>query len=242
MTLGGVVNTAVTDWNGNNTPINDNTTVTGTLTSLTRLAGENVGGYNYTAGTLALSGASAANYSGAAFVPGASLLNITPASLAITADDNSRAVGVPNPPFTATYSGFQFGETPAVLGGALVITTPATIASPAGLYPIVPSGQTSTNYAISYFNGTLTVGGGLPPPVVTPPPSVPRVAIENEILRPQFAAQQRLGAGDFRSELSDCVRGARLLDVAAMWGVIDPSANQWACEGFYLSENSRAGN
>ncbi|MGH8619392.1 MAG: MBG domain-containing protein, partial [Burkholderiales bacterium] len=82
---------------------------------------------------------------------------INPAALSIRADDKTRAVGNPNPPLTATYSGFVNGETPVVLGGVLVITTPATIASPAGAYPIIPSGQTSTNYTITYVNGVMTV-------------------------------------------------------------------------------------
>jgi len=160
---GQVNNPAIATWNGN-VAINDTgaAATTGTLTSLTRVAGENVGGYNYTSGTLSLTGTAAGNYSGAVFVPGASMLNITLAPLTITADDKSRPVGIANPPFTASYAGFQFSETPAVLGGVLIFTTPATIASPAGLYAITPSGQTSTNYTITYVNGTLTVGG-LPP-------------------------------------------------------------------------------
>ena len=100
----------------------------------------------------------------------AHVLAITPAALTITADDKSRLVGDPNPPFTATYSGFVQGnvtswngtltpinDTPANLGGALVFATPATPSSPVGAYNITPSGQTSSNYAISYVDGTLTV-------------------------------------------------------------------------------------
>jgi hypothetical protein len=181
ITLSGQVNANVTDWNGTLTAIDDTSAaaLTGTLTSLTRIAGENVGGYNYTAGTLTLSGTAVVNYSGAAFVPGGSLLNITPAPLTVTADDKSRPIGVPNPPFTASYAGFQFGETPAVLGGVLVFATPATIVSPPGLYSITPSGQTSTNYTITYVNGVLTVGGL--PPFVT----------GGNLLISQFAALQR---------------------------------------------------
>jgi len=58
----------------------------------------------------------------------------------------------------ATWNGtVAINDTPASLGGALVFTTPATPSSPAGAYNITPSGQTSTNYAITYVDGTLTV-------------------------------------------------------------------------------------
>ena len=80
-----------------------------------------------------------------------------PAPLTITADDKSRDAGQPNPPLTASYAGFVAGETAAVLGGTLSLTTAADAGSPAGLYSIVPSGQSSQNYAIRYVNGTLTV-------------------------------------------------------------------------------------
>jgi hypothetical protein len=104
------------------------------------------------------------NYNITAIAPGA--LTITPAPLTITANDASRAAAQPNPPFSASYAGFKNAETPAVLGGALVFTTPATIASPPGAYAITPSGQTSTNYTITFVDGVLTV---------TPVAPVPRV-------------------------------------------------------------------
>jgi len=120
---------------------------------------------------------------------------ITAAALTVTADDKSRPQGTPNPPFTATYGGFQAGETTAVLVGTLAINTPATIAAPPGAYTITPFGQTSGNYMITYVNGTLTVGAL---------PSNSAV-IESDLLRPQFAALQWLGVGNPRSELSDRV-------------------------------------
>jgi filamentous hemagglutinin family protein len=91
---------------------------------------------------------------------------IAPAALVVTADDKSRATGQPNPAFTATYAGFVGGDTPAVLGGALAVATPATSASPPGAYPIVPSGLTSADYRLAWVNGTLTVVA----PAVPPPP------------------------------------------------------------------------
>jgi filamentous hemagglutinin family protein len=85
------------------------------------------------------------------------VLTVNPAPLTIRADDKARLPNTPNPMFTATYSGFQNGETPSALAGTLVFTTTATTSSPTGNYPIVPSGLTSTNYAITYVNGTLVV-------------------------------------------------------------------------------------
>jgi filamentous hemagglutinin family protein len=103
--------------------------------------------------------------------------SIAPAPLSITADNKSRVVAGPNPPFTAIYSGFVAGETPAVLGGTLSLTTPATPASPAGAYAIVPSGHTSSNYSIAYVNGTLTVMAA-PAPAPGPPGPLATVAAE----------------------------------------------------------------
>ncbi|WP_194266237.1 autotransporter-associated beta strand repeat-containing protein [Dechloromonas sp. H13] len=98
---------------------------------------------------------------------------ITPAPLAITADDKTRPINTPNPTFTATYAGLVGGETPADLSGALQFSTPATVASPAGDYPITPFGQSSANYRITYLDGRLqVVGQPVTPPIVPPVPPV----------------------------------------------------------------------
>jgi hypothetical protein len=67
-------------------------------------------------------------------------------------------VGGPLPTLTISYAGFVNGDTTASL------TTPATIASPPGAYPITVAGATSGNYTITFFNGTLTVNSA--PPVI----------------------------------------------------------------------------
>jgi hypothetical protein len=56
-----------------------------------------------------------------------------------------------------SYSGFVNGETPAVLGGTLSYGGTSQGATNAGSYSIIPSGLSSSNYAISYTNGTLTI-------------------------------------------------------------------------------------
>jgi filamentous hemagglutinin family protein len=127
--------------------------------ALTRALGENVIGSPY----VISQGSLVANtdYMVTGFSNGA--LIITPAPLIVTADDKLRLVNTPNPALTASFSGFKFSDTPSMLGGALVFATPATTTSPAGAYPISASGLTSTNYTISYVNGTLTVFTAQPP-------------------------------------------------------------------------------
>jgi filamentous hemagglutinin family protein len=97
-------------------------------------------------------------------------LMISAAPLTIAADDKAKAAGQPNPPFTATFTGFKLGQTVADLTGALSFTTPATTGSPAGSYPITPGGVSSTNYAITFVDGQLVVTAAPIPPV---PPGAP---------------------------------------------------------------------
>jgi filamentous hemagglutinin family protein len=115
-------------------------------------SGTNVG--TYADNLTSASGTGLSNYA-ISYVNGS--LTITPAALTVTANDAQRPVNTLNPPFSATYVGFVGGETPAVLNGALVFSTPATVESPAGPYPITPFGQTSSNYRISYLDGVLDV-------------------------------------------------------------------------------------
>ena len=128
--------------------------------ALARAAGENVGAYAINQGTLAN-----ANY-GITFA--SNNFGVLPAPLTVTADNASRAEGQPNPPFSASYSGFLLGDTAASLGGAIGYATPATTLSAAGNYPVTPFGVTSANYAITFVDGVLTV---------TPAPVTPPVAV-----------------------------------------------------------------
>ena len=84
---------------------------------------------------------------------------ITPAPLSITANNKSNVYGYsPLPTLDATYFGFVASEGPGDLAGGLLCTTTAVVLSPApGPYPITCSGQTSTNYDITYKPGQLTV-------------------------------------------------------------------------------------
>jgi phosphotransferase system IIA component len=94
--------------------------------------------------------------------------HITPKALSITADNKSMLFGGSVPPYTVSYSGFVAGENEvtAPLGGTLIftvtnnlnVTVTVTSSTPVGTYTIIPSGLTSTNYNITFVNGTLTIG------------------------------------------------------------------------------------
>ena len=86
-------------------------------------------------------------------------INVMTAALTITANNASRQYGQGNPPFTASYNGFVEGETPASLSGTLTCASLATPASSVGggPYTINCSGLSSTQYAITFVPGKLTV-------------------------------------------------------------------------------------
>jgi hypothetical protein len=77
--------------------------------------------------------------------------------LFVTANSTNRSFDQSNPAFTASFSGFVNGDDAGVLVGALEFSTPATNVSPAGVYPLQVAGVSSTNYAIVFVAGTLTV-------------------------------------------------------------------------------------
>jgi predicted outer membrane repeat protein len=79
------------------------------------------------------------------------------APLTVTADDATRAYGQPNPAFSASYDGLVNGETPAALDRELTFATSAGPGSDVGTYAVTPGGLTSSNYAITFAPGTLTV-------------------------------------------------------------------------------------
>jgi len=85
--------------------------------------------------------------------------NVTPAVLTVTANNASRVYGAGNPAFTASYSGFQNGDTAAVLSGSPSFTTTATASSPVGAYPITPAAGSlsAANYTFVFANGSLTI-------------------------------------------------------------------------------------
>lgn len=119
---------------------------------LARAAGETVAGgpYAITQGTLT----AGSNYT-IRFV--GSTLTITPAPLTVTADDQSVVFGAALPGLTAHFSGFVNGDSVASLTTPPVLATTATAGSPAGSYAISVSGASSSDYAITFVNGTLSI-------------------------------------------------------------------------------------
>ena len=84
-------------------------------------------------------------------------LNVAPAPLTISANNASKILDAVNPSFTAQYNGFALGQDASALSGTLSCASTATTTSPVGSYSISCSGQTSSNYAITYVDGTLAV-------------------------------------------------------------------------------------
>jgi hypothetical protein len=84
-------------------------------------------------------------------------LTINPAKLSISVNNASRPVGTNNPQFTVSYNTLVNGDQPSSLSGTLVFSTNATVNSPANSYTVTASGLSSSNYAITYLPGTLTV-------------------------------------------------------------------------------------
>lgn len=123
--------------------------------AVTRAPGENKGNYVISKGSLALSSDYIPTYTEGVFL-------INPAPLTITADPQTKFVGTANPAFTGTYTGFVNGDDVSVLTNKGIFTSTATISSPIGTYPIVPSGAVGSNYLITNVAGVLTVKAGAP--------------------------------------------------------------------------------
>jgi hypothetical protein len=85
---------------------------------------------------------------------------IDKAPLTITAQSYTIKQGEALPTFTATYSGFQNGETSTVLTKQPTISCSANADSELGDYDITVSGAQADNYDISYVNGKLTIAAG----------------------------------------------------------------------------------
>lgn len=83
-------------------------------------------------------------------------LSIGEGNLLIVADSQHRPYGHDNPELTVTYTGLQGNDDPSIVTG-LEISTPATVDSPVGRYPIILAGGEAANYNIILRGGVLTV-------------------------------------------------------------------------------------
>lgn len=85
-------------------------------------------------------------------------VSIAKAALTITAENKEVVYGYAAPGFSVSYYGLKGSDLPAsVLTGELSYACDYTVGSNAASYDIVPSGQTSANYDITYVKGTLVV-------------------------------------------------------------------------------------
>lgn len=84
-------------------------------------------------------------------------LSIGKAILTVTALNQARPYGAPNPVLSVTYSGFVNGENATALSLVPVASTTAIVSSDAGTYAIQLSTGAATNYDIIYVPGVLTV-------------------------------------------------------------------------------------
>ena len=87
----------------------------------------------------------------------AGTLTIEPAPLTIATGNYTKKQGEAMPEFTLTYDGFKNNETEDVLITKPTVSTPATVESAPGMYPVNVSGGEAQNYDISYVNGMLTI-------------------------------------------------------------------------------------
>ena len=79
----------------------------------------------------------------------------------MTADDQSKTYGAANPTLTHTTTGFVNGDGEGDLGGTVdLLDDRPTRPARSGDYPITCAVRTSTNYAITYVDGTLTIDAG----------------------------------------------------------------------------------
>lgn len=110
------------------------------------------------AGTTSITASQEGDLSFAPADPVTRLLTVKKANLRVTAKSLVKKEDEPNPSLTILYNGFVNGDDAGDLTPAPVISTAATAAAVAGVYPITVSGTlSSSNYHIAYFNGTLTV-------------------------------------------------------------------------------------
>ena len=110
-----------------------------------------------------VSGASSPNYT-INYIAGT--LTVGRPILTITADDQVKYQGDPNPTLTISYAGFVNGDSKSVLLTPAIATTTATTNSAAGTYPIDVSGATAVNYSIQFVSGKLVINP-TPAPVIT---------------------------------------------------------------------------
>jgi hypothetical protein len=102
------------------------------------------------------------------FVNGTLTINKT--QLTVTAASPTITYGQMLPAYTATYSGFQNGDTISMLGGSPSLTTNPAVPSAVGQYTITAAlgSLSAASYTFSFVNGTLTINAPSGTVTVTP--------------------------------------------------------------------------
>jgi YDG domain/MBG domain (YGX type) len=126
------------------------TNASGAATLSNSLAGINVG--TYPAGQASGVGASFAGDSTRAASSGSGTLTVNPKAVTVTADDQTKTYGGDDPAFSHEVSGLEPGD--SLSGVGCVVTEPH---ANVGDYEITCSGNTNSNYSVTYVSGTLTV-------------------------------------------------------------------------------------
>lgn len=112
----------------------------------------------HAAGTAVITASQPGNMSFAPADPVTRIFTVKKANLGVTAKSLTKKEGEPNPSLTILYNGFVNGDDAGDLPQPPVISTAATAAVVAGVYPITVSGAaSSSNYNMAYFDGALTV-------------------------------------------------------------------------------------
>ena len=114
-------------------------------------------------------------------------LTVTPAPLAISPTPNPATMtyGGPLPTLTPSYNAFVTGQGPGNLTGTAACTTNATSTSPVvGTYSSSCSGATSTNYAITYPSGVVTINKATSATTITS--NLPTLAIIGQVVTVSF--------------------------------------------------------
>ncbi len=117
--------------------------------ALARSSGENVNGYAITQGSLSAGSNYALHYSGNTF-------SITPATLSVVANGQTKVYGDIDPTLSFTYAGLVNGDTAAVFGGDLTRVAGETVLG--GPYAIGPGTLSAGgNYIIDFTGNHLVV-------------------------------------------------------------------------------------
>jgi hypothetical protein len=104
-------------------------------------------------------------------------VTVNKAPLTITASNGTMTAGGTVPTIAASYSGFLNGDVASSLSTQPTCSTTATSSSAAGSYASSCSGAVSSNYTVTYVNGTVTVNS--PSPTITSPTSGSPLSVPN---------------------------------------------------------------